>query len=171
MDKHRFSGIIMIPAILVIVTLLAGNSNAQAAGSGSLVPNGDFESGEKTGWSGYGCRLEIVNDDVYRGNYACRAWLDQEWGGGHRTTIKAPGGRYRVVMYVKTSPGMKGQCLVGAENFDGLKISMPIRTHGSWVEVSFEVRTKGTGFDLYTRGPKTPGGWILLDEVTVTPME
>ncbi|MGE5550775.1 MAG: hypothetical protein ACM3ZC_09620 [Bacteroidota bacterium] len=140
-------------------------------GPGSEVPflaNADFESGDKSGWTGYGGRIELVTDDVHGGKYACRAWLDQDWGGGLFTTFRAPKGKYRVSMWVKMSPGTS-LCWVGADKFGGSKVSVPVRTSAAWIEVVFEVRLKDNSCELSAWAPKTPGGWILVDDVSIVP--
>lgn len=167
LDRRRWFFLVLPMIIAALMPVLAGDGGEPVAGF-SLVRT-DFETGDRQGWTGYGCRVEMATDDVYRGRYACKAWLDQEWGGGLFATFKAPKGRYQVTMHVKTGPGTSGQCFAGADKFGG-KVNQVIVESDKWVEIAFEVRLKNPVCELHVWGPKIPGGWILLDEVSVTPI-
>ncbi len=153
--------------ILALMPVLAKDGGIPATGS-SLIKT-DFETGDQQGWTGYGCRVEIITDDSYQGRYSCKAWLDQEWGGGLFTSFKAPKGRYQVTMHVKTGPGTNGKCFVGADKFGG-KVDLTIAKSEKWIEMVFDVRLRNPVCELHVWGPKIIGGWILLDEVNVAPI-
>ncbi len=170
--KYRFPRLIAVTATVFSATVLIGwgGLGMTLADNAPLIANGDFESGDKTGWTGYGCRTEVVTDDVHGGRYACRAWLDQDWGGGLFTSLTGPKGRYRIGMWVKIAPSVTGPCWAGADKFGGTKRDEQIRQTGAWVFVSFEITLRTNNCDLYAWGPKTAGGWILVDDVSVTPV-
>jgi len=170
MYKAHLVGIVGLGLALAVV----GGAAIHAEGIGFISPsvrpiliNGDFEAGDTSGWTGYGCRFEVITDDVCQGKYACRAWLDQEWGGGHRATFRAPKGKYHVSMRIKTGPGTANQCWAGADKFGGAKVDISIKETGRWAEVAFDIKMREATCELYTWGPKIQGGWILLDNVVV----
>lgn len=159
----------LVPILTALALMPVIAENGGPLVTGSPLVKTDFETGDRQGWTGYGCRVEIVSDDVYQGRYACKAWLDQEWGGGLFTTFGAPKGRYQVTMHVKTAPGTTGRCFAGADKFGG-KVSQAITESDKWIEIVFEVRLKNPLCELHVWGPKIAGGWVLLDEVSVVPL-
>ncbi|MGE5599674.1 MAG: hypothetical protein ACM3XS_09875 [Bacteroidota bacterium] len=144
---------------------------AAEEGSAVILANPGFETGDRTGWTGYGCRLEVISNDVHGGRYAGKAWLDQDWGGGLFTSFQAPRGRYRVSMWIKANPGAGNRCWAGADKFGGAKINIPVKRVGEWTQISFEVKLRDSSCEIFVWAPKSPGGFILVDDVSLTRLD
>lgn len=157
--------VLLLGACLLLTLATMGTADA---GDAANLVNPGFETGDRTGWTGYGCRLEVVSDDVHGGRYAGKAWLDQDWGGGLFATFQAPRGRYRVSMWIKTNPGPGNRCWAGADKFGGTKINIPVKPVGEWTQITFEVKLRSDSCEIFVWAPSTPSGWILVDDVTLS---
>ncbi|MBR5524805.1 MAG: family 16 glycosylhydrolase, partial [Clostridia bacterium] len=96
-------------ALLAVVAILCGVMPlgtapfAKAAAVGEeLVVNGDFETGDRTGWSHYASEIKVKAEYARSGGYGIgRAASSTGWANTTQVVSLEPGNTYRLTLYIK----------------------------------------------------------------------
>jgi mannan endo-1,4-beta-mannosidase len=130
-------------------------------GGGSLVINGDFETGVVTPWSGYSAR---VGGERYAGNHGLSVEGNQtavQWVSGLK-----PNTTYRLSGYVRVNSN--DTVILGARNFGGATVQRT-STSGAWTQLTMTFTTgNNNGVEIFfSRAPVGAWSWGFLDNVTL----
>ncbi len=135
--------------------------------TGNLVVNGDFETGDNTGWSIWQDTV-VSSDAAYNGNYGAHLQGNGDWGGMlYQTVPVIPGETYTVSLWIKVlSNGVNLQIKDG----DGSGVNLAGRwvSTTSWTQYTFEVTpTADTLFINFCGGGNGVSESVYVDEVTI----
>lgn len=132
------------------------------AGGGSLIGNGDFETGALSPWGGYSARIVTERQ---AGNHGLAIEGNQtatQWVNGLK-----PYKTYRLTGYVRVNSN--DTVVFGARYFGGATVQRA-STSGAWTQLSMTFTTgNNTGAEIFfSREPAGNWSWGYLDSVTLT---
>ena len=122
-----------------------GEDNANIPESVGKITNGDFETGDATGWlaankDGFG----VNGEDAFGGNYKCYFWGQGKQMLQQRVT-GLTNGTYTVKAQVKQNTGTPSSSQLQLSSYGGEAVSVKIPHGDSYVEISKQVNvTNGT---------------------------
>ncbi|MBQ9841554.1 MAG: carbohydrate binding domain-containing protein [Clostridia bacterium] len=134
----------------------------------NLVENGNFETGDFTGWEKHQS-TSVSADAAYTGYYGAKLSGNGGWGGMLNQSVPVvAGGSYKVAMWVKTvSNGANIQLKDGDAN--GAKLGSEWFTGTEWTYKTWTVSpTTNTLFINFCGGGNGVAETVYVDDITVT---
>ena len=160
--------------LLLIISLV----NPYIKAAENLLINPDFELGNTTGWTDWGCNLTATQDQVFSGNYsAFVSNRTQSWQGPVQSLLGVleDGKTYTISGWVRleNSPVEKFGITISQTDSNGTKFTAINFSNGyddQWIFLSgtFTLNVTGnlTRLDVYFEGP-APGVNFYVDDVKV----
>ena len=160
--------------LLLIISLV----NPYIKAAENLLINPDFELGNTTGWTDWGCDLTATQDQVFSGNYsAFVSNRTQSWQGPVQSLLGVleDGKTYTISGWVRleNSPVERFGITISQTYSDGTKFTAINFSNGyndQWIFLSgtFTLNVTGnlTGLDVYFEGP-APGVNFYVDDAKV----
>ena len=136
--------------------------------AGNLVDNGNFETGDTSGWEKHQSTA-VSADAAYTGYYGIKLGGNGGWGGMLNQSIPVEAGlSYKISMWVKTiSNGVNIQIKDGGEN--GAKLGSEWFTATEWTYKTWTVSpTTNSLFLNFCGGGNGVAESVYIDDITVT---
>ena len=136
--------------------------------SGNLVENGNFETGDTSGWEKHQSTA-VSADAAYTGYYGIKLGGNGGWGGMLNQSIPVEAGlSYKVAMWVKTvSNGVNIQIKDGGEN--GAKLGTAWFTKTEWTYKTWTVSpTTNSLFLNFCGGGNGVAETVYVDDIVIT---
>ncbi len=133
--------------------------------------NGDFETGDFTGWEGQK-NSTIITENVHRGSYAAKV-TEGQWGGVAQWVDVVPGTDYRFSFWARYESGSGEQTLYVMNETTTINMYTysvrPSKADG-WVQYEYIINTGTQKKILLKFGISNPNAVFVYDDVTFAPL-
>ena len=152
------------------VKKVGGGSEPDQPSTNGLVVNGDFETGDNTGWEKW--QSTVINADAaYKGQYGANLIGDGGWGGLLNQTFKVENGEtYVITLWICPTTGGANLQINGATKIDEESDGtwMTAGEISGWTERKFVVVANSDNITLnFCGGGNNIAADIYLDEIVV----